>query len=131
MDSTTSSSEAGPSTAPTAPLPLNSSKGGRASGKAWKDRTSASKRTHLSVGLRTKSWDERMRKATEAAAVKKLEKELQDEKAAEQQARTDKIRARRKAREERERLEIMKAKMSQKKLDRQRRKLGRTKKVNG
>lgn len=44
------------------------------------------RRTHLSEGLKTKSWDERMRKKTEAAAVKKLERELKEEKQAEIQA---------------------------------------------
>lgn len=101
------------------------------SGKPWKDRKPASKRTHLSEGLKTKSWDERMRKKTEAAAVKKLERELKEERQAEIQARVEKIRERRKAKEERERLEFMKAKMSQKKIDRIRRKVGRTKKING
>lgn len=80
--------------------------------------------------MRTKSWEERRRKDTQAAATKKLETELKEEKQAEIAAyvcrschyqrrlihtrfrrRTEKIRARRKAKEERERLEIMKAKV--------------------
>jgi rRNA-processing protein CGR1 len=84
-------------------LALKSSSSGRVSGKNWKVRMSASRcppeldplanirdswinplvrRSHLSEGLKTRSWEVRRRKDTEAAAVKKLENELKEEKAA-------------------------------------------------
>lgn len=94
----TISDVAGPSAVTS--VPLAPSRNGRVSGKPWKEQKTASKfvsisgtistaidrriksarRSHLSAGLRTKSWDERMRKATEAAATKKLELELRQEK---------------------------------------------------
>jgi len=112
-------------------IPLNSGSAGRVSGKSWKLPKLATRRSQLSEGLKTKSWEDRMRQTTQAAAVKKLEIELKDEKQAALVARREKIQTRRKAKEEKERLALMKAKMSQKKLDRARRKAGRTKKING
>jgi hypothetical protein len=41
------------------------------------------RRSHLQDGLKTKSWDERVRKTTEEAAVKKLQQDLKEEKEAE------------------------------------------------
>ncbi|KAF9512037.1 hypothetical protein BS47DRAFT_1394581 [Hydnum rufescens UP504] len=90
-----SSQEAGASA-----VSLNSTSGGRVSGKNWKAPKSATRRSHLSEGLRTKRWEDRMRKTTEAAAVKKLEVEMKEEKQAEIAARREKIQERRKAKEE-------------------------------
>ncbi|KAG9126102.1 rRNA-processing protein cgr1 [Ceratobasidium sp. 392] len=62
---------------------LASSSKGRVSGKAWKEQKTATKRSHLQPGVRAKSWEDRMRKAATDNAVKKLHKELVEEKAAE------------------------------------------------
>jgi rRNA-processing protein CGR1 len=44
-----------------------------------------SRRSHLSQGVKTTNWQDRMEKAKKAQAVKKLEQELKDEKQAELQ----------------------------------------------
>ncbi|KDQ07695.1 hypothetical protein BOTBODRAFT_38594 [Botryobasidium botryosum FD-172 SS1] len=125
--------ESVPTTSCPAPTPvdLRATSAGRTSGKNWKLQKSATKRSHLPEGVRTKSWEERMAKTTREAAIKKLEKEMKEEKQAEADRKRQAILDRRKAKEERERLELMKAKMSAKKLQRMRRKAGRTKKING
>ena len=40
------------------------------------------RRSNLPLGVKSKSWEERKRKDTQLLAVKALEKELKDEKAA-------------------------------------------------
>ncbi|CAG7848036.1 rRNA-processing protein {ECO:0000256/RuleBase:RU363084} [Serendipita indica DSM 11827] len=132
-------------------ITLAASSSGRVSGKNWKTRKTATVRSNLPTGVKTKSWQERKRKDTQMAAVKALQKELKDEKLAEIQRwamfavrcgtrphsqhgfdRRKEITKERKERaEERKRLEEMKAKMSAKKLARMRRRQGRTKKING
>lgn len=100
MENVDGSDNAGPSTEPV--MTLNSTSAGRVSGKNWKEPKSATRsvfggtflsvrlfllelyrRSHLSEGLRTKSWEERRRKDTQAAATKKLENELKEERQAE------------------------------------------------
>lgn len=65
------------------PLPLASSSNGRVSGKSWKPLKTATVRSNLPDGVKTKSWEERMKKTQKALAIKKLETELKDEKQAE------------------------------------------------
>ncbi|KAG9100325.1 hypothetical protein FS749_015625 [Ceratobasidium sp. UAMH 11750] len=72
-----------------------------------------------------------MRKTTAANAVKKLHRELVEEKAAEAARRRAVSQERKKARVEKARLEELAAKMSAKKAERLRRRAGRSKKVNG
>lgn len=65
------------------PLPLASSSNGRVSGKSWKPLKTATVRSHLPDGVKTKSWEDRMKKTQKALAIKKLETELKEEKQAE------------------------------------------------
>lgn len=88
------------------PIPLGKSSAGRLSGKSWKTSKSPTvyafltnrigfaalhltifhnthRRSHLPVGVKSKSWEERKKKDTKLVAVKALEKELKDEKQAE------------------------------------------------
>ncbi|KAI0715293.1 hypothetical protein C8Q76DRAFT_730197 [Earliella scabrosa] len=110
--------------------PLAQSSSGRLSGKAWKTQKSATVRTHLPEGLKTKKWEDRMEKTKKEQAIKKLQVELKDEKRAEIQRRKEITTERKKAAEERRRLEEEKAKMGARKAARLRRKAGRTKKIN-
>ncbi|KAG8764477.1 hypothetical protein FRC12_008077 [Ceratobasidium sp. 428] len=89
------------------------------------------RRSHLQPGVKAKSWDDRMRKTATENAVKKLHRELVEEKAAEAARRRAVSQERKKARAEKARLEELAAKMSAKKAERLRRKAGRSKKVNG
>ncbi|KAF8739369.1 hypothetical protein AX14_009934 [Amanita brunnescens Koide BX004] len=115
---------------PPAPLPLGLSAHGRASGKPWKPRKSATVRSQMSDGLRTKSWEKRMEQTKKALAVKKLQTELKEEKEAEKQRRREITLERKKAAEEKRRLEEEKAKMGARKSARLRRRAGKTKKIN-
>ncbi|KXN83902.1 rRNA-processing protein CGR1 [Leucoagaricus sp. SymC.cos] len=113
-----------------APVPPTHSANGRVSGKPWKASKSATVRSNLPDGVKTKNWHDRMEKTKKAQAIKKLEKELKDEKQAELQRRREVTLERKKAAEEKRRLEEAKAKMGARKAIRLRRKAGRTKKVN-
>ncbi|KAI0652184.1 Cgr1 family-domain-containing protein [Trametes meyenii] len=103
---------------------------GRVSGKAWKVPKSATVRSHLPAGVKTKKWEERMEKTQKEHAIKKLQAELKQEKADEINRRKEVTLERKKAAEERQRLEEAKAKMGARKAARLRRKMGRTKKIN-
>ncbi|RDB29411.1 rRNA-processing protein CGR1 [Hypsizygus marmoreus] len=113
------------------PIALPSSSNGRVSGKAWKAQKTATVRSQLPPGVKTKSWEDRMFKTQKALAIKKLQTELKEEKQAEIQRRREVTMERKKAAEERQRLEEAKAKMGAKKAARLRRRAGRTKKING
>ncbi|KAF8832234.1 hypothetical protein HHX47_DHR1002049 [Lentinula edodes] len=65
------------------PLELPSSSNGRVSGKSWKTARSATVRSRLPDGVKTKSWAARMEQTKRSLAIKKVEKELKDEKVAE------------------------------------------------
>ncbi|KZT05890.1 uncharacterized protein LAESUDRAFT_654762 [Laetiporus sulphureus 93-53] len=109
---------------------LASSSAGRVSGKAWKHRKSATVRSHIPDGVKTKSWEDRMQKTQKEKAVKQLQAELSEEKRAEKARRREITLERKKAAEERRRLEEEKAKMGARKAARLRRKAGRTKKIS-
>ncbi|KAF8912995.1 hypothetical protein CPB84DRAFT_1742410 [Gymnopilus junonius] len=109
---------------------LASSSNGRVSGKSWKFAKSATVRSQLPEGLKTKKWEDRMAKAQKALAIKKLQSELKDEKQAELQRRREVTKERKQAAEEKRRLEEAKAQMGARKAARLRRKAGRTKKIN-
>ncbi|KZS95949.1 hypothetical protein SISNIDRAFT_548079 [Sistotremastrum niveocremeum HHB9708] len=113
------------------PVPLASSSGGRVSGKAWKQPKTATQRSHLQAGVKTKKWEDRMEREKAAKAIKKLEIELKEEKQAEIQRRREVTLERKKAAEEKAHLAEMMAKMSAKKALRLKRRAGRTKKING
>ncbi|KAK7064339.1 rRNA-processing protein cgr1 [Favolaschia claudopus] len=110
---------------------LAPSTNGRVSGKSWKPNKSATIRSHLQNGVKTKSWQDRVDQTKRAQATKLVERELKEEKQAEATRRREITMARKKAAEERRRLEEDKAKMGARKAARLRRKLGRSKKVNG
>jgi len=112
------------------PASLAASSAGRVSGKAWKQPKSATVRSHIQDGVKTKSWEERMQKTQKEKAIKKLQAELSEEKKAEKARRREITLERKKAAEERRRLEEDKAKMGARKAARLRRKAGRTKKIN-
>ncbi|KAF8609215.1 hypothetical protein BDV93DRAFT_518060 [Ceratobasidium sp. AG-I] len=112
-------------------IQIANSSHGRVSGKGWKAQKTATRRSYLQEGVKSKSWEERMRKTATETAVKRLHKELIEEKAAEAARRRAVSQDRKKARAERARLEELAAKMSAKKAERLRRKAGRSKKVNG
>ncbi|KAF5385478.1 hypothetical protein D9757_005393 [Collybiopsis confluens] len=113
------------------PLSLASSSKGRTSGKSWKTAKSATVRSHLPNGVKTKSWAARMEQTKKSLAIKKLENELKEEKEAEATRRKEVTAERRKMAEEKRRLQEDKAKMGARKAARLRRRAGRTKKING
>ncbi|KAJ7492756.1 hypothetical protein FB451DRAFT_1219488 [Mycena latifolia] len=111
--------------------PLAPSSSGRVSGKSWKTQKTATVRSHLQAGVKTKSWEDRVAQTKKAQAIKKLETELKDEKQADVARRREITQARKKAAEDRRRLEEDKAKMGARKAERLRRRAGRSKKING
>ncbi|KAF9015511.1 hypothetical protein BDQ17DRAFT_1341198 [Cyathus striatus] len=111
-------------------LSLASSSNGRVSGKPWKLQKFATVRSHLPPGVKTTSWEARKEKEKKAAAIKKLQIELKDEKQAEIQRRREITLERKNAADEKRRLEEAKAQMGARKAARLRRKAGRTKKIN-
>ncbi|KAJ7783636.1 hypothetical protein DFH07DRAFT_788521 [Mycena maculata] len=107
------------------------SSGGRVSGKAWKAQKTATVRSHLQDGVKTKSWEDRVAATKKAQAIKKLQLELTEEKQADVARRRQITQARKKAAEERRRLEEDKAKMGARKAERLRRRAGRSRKIKG
>jgi len=129
MDAETTTNEAISLNPPV--VQLASSSNGRVSGKSWKPAKTATKRSFMQVGVKAKSWESRMLQTTKELAVNKLQNEMKHEKDAELARRREISTERRKAKEEKERLEILAAKMSAKKAERMRRRAGRSKKVRG
>ncbi|KAH9486614.1 hypothetical protein JR316_0000679 [Psilocybe cubensis] len=109
---------------------LASSSNGRVSGKPWKERKTATVRSHLPLGVKTKSWEARMQKTQKSLAIKKLENELKDDRKAELERRREVTAERKRIQEEKLRLEEAKAQMGARKAARMRRRAGRTKKIN-
>ncbi|KAH7345285.1 Cgr1 family-domain-containing protein [Rhizoctonia solani] len=112
-------------------ISISQTSNGRVNGKGWKSQKTATKRSHIQAGVKAKSWEDRMRKTATEAAVKKLHREMVEEKAVDAQKRRDVSQERKKARAEKARLEELAAKMSAKKAERLRKRAGRSKKVNG
>ncbi|KAG8908084.1 hypothetical protein FRB99_000528 [Tulasnella sp. 403] len=120
-----------PSTQTTETVPLPLARGtSRVSGKFWKDEKKPFKRSHLNPSVKSKGHDYDLAQKTKEIATRKLLKELKEEREQADKAWKTKIVERRKAREEQERIEMMRKKMSEKKLLRMRKKAGRTKKIN-
>jgi rRNA-processing protein CGR1 len=111
------------------PIPIASSSHGKRSGKPWKLQKTPTARSHMQPALKSKSFSDRMEKASKALAIKKLQAELKEEKEAEIQRRREVTLERRKAAEERKRAEELKAQLGLKKAARLRRRAGRTKKM--
>ncbi|KAB5593621.1 hypothetical protein CTheo_2914 [Ceratobasidium theobromae] len=112
-------------------IQISQSSNGRINGKGWKSQKAATRRSHIQAGVKTKSWESRMQKTATEAAIKRLHREMVEEKAAESARRRNISQERKKARAEKVRLEELAAKMSAKKAERLRKRAGRSKKVNG
>jgi len=111
------------------PIPIASSSNGRVSRKPWKYQKSATARSHLPPGVKSKNFGDRMEKASKTQAINKLQAELKEEKQAEVRRRREVTLERRKAAEERKRAEELKTQLGARKSARLRRKAGRSKKV--
>ncbi|KAJ3548327.1 hypothetical protein NMY22_g1308 [Coprinellus aureogranulatus] len=108
---------------------LAASSNGRVSGKGWKLHKSATVRSHLPRGVKTKSWEDRMEKTQKEQAIKKLQAELKEEKQAEIQRRKEITLERKKIAEEKRRIEEAKAYMGARKAARLAKRAGRSKTV--
>ncbi|TFK77228.1 hypothetical protein BDN72DRAFT_33568 [Pluteus cervinus] len=108
-------------------LPLSSSSSGRSSGKPWKTLKTATVRSFLPEGVKTKKWEDRMEKLKKEQAIQKLQTEMKEEKESEMRrfvpcsilpyssddyhSRREVTQERKKAAEERRRLEELQAKV--------------------
>ncbi|WVR08229.1 rRNA-processing protein CGR1 [Kwoniella sp. DSM 27419] len=106
------------------------SKNGRTAGKAHKSEKTAKNRSYISESLKT-PFEKRREKDRQVEAMKTMEKELKDDKEAERQRKVTVIKERRERQAEKQRMEEMRAKMSAKKLQRMKKRQGRSKKING
>lgn len=79
------------------------------------------------IGVSKSSWDKKREKDLALKAIKAKERELKEEKETERKERIEQIKARREAKAERERYELMAAKMHAKKVERMRRREKRNK----
>ncbi|WVF68624.1 hypothetical protein IAT40_003394 [Kwoniella sp. CBS 6097] len=127
--SSTSSSAATPAPAPVT-VSLAASKNGRTAGKAHKSDKTAVKRSYISNSIKT-PFEKRREKDRQTDATKALEKEMKDDKEEERQRKVTIIKERRERTAERHRMEELSAKMSAKKLQRMKKRQGRSKKING
>ncbi|GAA5905465.1 hypothetical protein JCM5296_005878 [Sporobolomyces johnsonii] len=121
-------------TDPTEPVPALASDSTNVSGRWWKTEHKATTRSQSgkkdSFKLdKTFRQREELRKKQEA--IKKLERDLKEEKQAEAERKRAITQERRQKEAEKKRLEEMAARMSAKKLQRMKKRMGRSKKVNG
>ncbi|KAK9722170.1 hypothetical protein K7432_002888 [Basidiobolus ranarum] len=93
----------------------------RVSGKIWKQPKTAYRRTHLPAGV-SQDWAARTRERNRIQAIRAIEKELKDEKLRIKEESKNRALERKKAQEEKERLEKLQALVSAKKLQRIRKK---------
>ncbi|EPY51567.1 CGR1 family protein [Schizosaccharomyces cryophilus OY26] len=96
------------------------------SGKPWKAEKSAYRRSGLS-GTQKSSYEKRMEEKRKIDEIKERERKLKEEKDEERSAHAQRIRARREAKAEKERMELLQAKLHQKVIDRRRRREKRNK----
>lgn len=82
-------------------------------------------------GVKSASWEQRLTRRAAAENVKKLEAQVKEERKSEEDAKVNAIKERRKRKEENQRLAEMQAKMSAKKLQRMKKRLGRSKNKTG
>ncbi|AFR95422.1 rRNA-processing protein CGR1 [Cryptococcus neoformans C23] len=106
------------------------SKNGRTPGKAHKSAKTALRRSYISPSVKT-PFEKRMEKEKAQQAAKQLERELKEEKETDRQRKVNIIKERRARKEEKQREEELRAKMSAKKLQRMKKREGRSKKING
>ncbi|KKA30657.1 hypothetical protein TD95_002666 [Thielaviopsis punctulata] len=114
-----------PSEAPPAPAGTVKSLGMRKNGKQWHE---PKKAFRPSSGLT--SYEKRAKQRMEMAAIKAKEKEMKEEKEEARQQRIKTIRERREAKAERERYQLLEAKMHKKRVERLKRKEKRNKLLN-
>jgi len=76
-----------PTIGPAISLPSSSNR--RVSGKPWKETKKPTVRSHLQAGVKTKNWEDRMRKTQKALSIKKLQAELREEKQTELKRRRE------------------------------------------
>ncbi|RHZ86444.1 hypothetical protein Glove_51g71 [Diversispora epigaea] len=79
--------------------------GRRVSGKIWKYKKTATRRSQLPYTLR-KNWDERIKERTERETMKKLENELKEERLAEKMKKREAALKKKRTLEEKEKQEI-------------------------
>ncbi|EPX73913.1 CGR1 family protein [Schizosaccharomyces octosporus yFS286] len=96
------------------------------SGKPWKASKAAYRRSGLAPTQKT-SYEKRMEERRRVQEAKDREQKLRDEKEEERSAHAQKIRARREAKAEKERMELLQSKFHQKVIDRRRRREKRNK----
>ncbi|OXC68699.1 rRNA-processing protein CGR1 [Cryptococcus neoformans] len=106
------------------------SKNGRTPGKAHKSAKTALRRSYISPSVKT-PFEKRMENEKAQQAAKQLERELKEEKETDRQRKVNIIKERRARKEEKQREEELRAKMSAKKLQRMKKREGRSKKING
>lgn len=112
-------------------LPLAPSANGRLSGKGWKVQKMAALQSQHAQIYQSKKWRERMRMTQKTLAIKLLQNELKDEKQAEKDRRKAITLQRKRATQDREREERLKAEMGLRKAARLRKRAGRNKRING
>ncbi|WWC73501.1 uncharacterized protein I206_107472 [Kwoniella pini CBS 10737] len=106
------------------------SRNGRTPGKAHKGEKTAVKRSYISNSVKT-PFEKRREQDKAKAAMKAVEQELKDDKQANHDKKVSIIKERRERAAEKQRMEEMKAKMSAKKLQRMKKRQGRSKKISG
>ncbi|BGP36831.1 hypothetical protein JCM10450v2_000724 [Rhodotorula kratochvilovae] len=118
-----------------APIPeLETPDSTRVSGKWWKTEHKATTRVQLGKKNKEqndKAWKAREERRKRDKAVKLIEHEIKEEKEADLERKKEINKLRREREAEKLRLEQMAARMSAKKLQRMKKRLGRSKKVNG
>ncbi|GAA6035304.1 hypothetical protein JCM8097_008808 [Rhodosporidiobolus ruineniae] len=115
--------------APLAPLANDST---NVSGRWWKQEHKATGRAQAGKQDRAKldkRWKQREEQRKRDLAVKKIEKDIKEEKEAEVERKRQITKERKEKEAEKKRLEEMAARMSAKKLQRMKKRLGRSKKV--
>jgi len=68
-----------PTIGPAISLPSSSNR--RVSGKPWKETKKPTVRSHLQAGVKTKNWEDRMRKTQKALSIKKIAGRIERRKA--------------------------------------------------
>ncbi|BFZ56624.1 rRNA-processing protein cgr1 [Savitreella phatthalungensis] len=102
----------------------------RVGGKSWKSQKTATKRSNLSASRKT-PYEQRRAAAQLAKEIKQQEEEMKEERQQELEHRKKKIQERRQKKAEKERFELLQAKMHQKSVDRIKRRAKKSKLING
>ncbi|GAA5866714.1 hypothetical protein JCM3774_001967 [Rhodotorula dairenensis] len=119
---------------PPTELPESATASSTVSGRWWKTEHGATRRTQTGkkdAQQQDKAWKAREERRKREEAVKKLEREIKEEKIAEVERKKQINKERKEKEAEKLRLQQMAARMSAKKLQRMKKRLGRSKKVAG